>query len=83
MTSLCDTNWYSCERDGSLQSVCREYNVHLVMVAAEETQPFTMQTKYQQTHKKRSKVVKFEISSAEPFRSTSQFLARHAVLILS
>ena len=70
MTSLCDTNWYPCKRDGSLQS------------AAEETQPATVYTKYQPTRKKPSEVVEFEISSAESFRSTNQFLARAAACSL-
>ena len=43
------------------------------MVAAEETQPTTMYTKYQQTRKKYSEVFRFEISSAKSFCSTSQF----------
>ena len=47
----------------------------LWIVAAKQTQPATMCTKYQWTRKRRSEVVEFKISSAESFCSTSQFFA--------
>lgn len=47
----------------------------------QKTQPTTINTKYQQTHKICSEVVKFEISSAKSFCSQACFLLAAACIL--